>query len=126
MIFLVFMVGNFILNRGYILSSLVVPLLVFVLGWSWYIDKEFRPLSKFVSLSSVFEVQRGEETEDVARLRMGHPVTWSQRYDPFISTSRAITNRYVPFLRSVTSTGGDMPRMTIRCMLHQKTTERTT
>jgi len=26
----------------------------------------------------VFEVQRGEETVDVARLREGHPVTWSQ------------------------------------------------
>ena len=37
------------------------------------------PLSKFVSLSSVCEVERGEETADVVRLRAGHPVTWSQR-----------------------------------------------
>jgi len=29
-------------------------------------------------LSAVFEVQRGEETEEVVRLRIGHPVSWSQ------------------------------------------------
>ena len=78
-IFLVFMLGNFILNRSFILSSLVTPLIAGTVAWSWYIDSSFKPLSKFVSLSSVFEVQRGEETEDVQRLRAGHPVTWSQR-----------------------------------------------
>ncbi|KAA1477844.1 DUF221-domain-containing protein [Dentipellis sp. KUC8613] len=77
-IFLVFMTGNFILNRGFILSSLVAPLILGTVAWSWYIDRAFRPLSDHVSLSSVFEVERGEETEDVMRLRAGHPVTWSQ------------------------------------------------
>ncbi|KAI0063663.1 DUF221-domain-containing protein [Artomyces pyxidatus] len=78
LIFLIFMSGNFILNRSFVLSSLVAPLIIGTLAWSWYIDRAFRPLSQYVSLSSVFEVQRGEETEDVVRLRAGHPVTWSQ------------------------------------------------
>jgi len=74
------MIGIFTLRKSYILSSLLVPLLIGTVVWSWYVDKELKPLSKFVSLSSVFEVQRGEETADVLRLRAGHPVTWSQRY----------------------------------------------
>ncbi|KAF9561728.1 DUF221-domain-containing protein [Agrocybe pediades] len=77
-IFLLFMIGIFTLRKSYILSSLLVPLLAGTVAWSWYVDKSLRPLSKFVGLSSVFEVQRGEETADVLRLRAGHPVTWSQ------------------------------------------------
>jgi calcium permeable stress-gated cation channel len=73
------MMGFFILKKAYVMSGLVAPLLAGTLLWSWYIDKTFKPLSEFVSLSSVFEVQRGEETADVVRLRTGHPVTWSQR-----------------------------------------------
>lgn len=78
-IFLLFMIGIFTLRKSYILSSLLVPLLAGTVVWSWYVDKALRPLSKYVGLSSVFEVQRGEETADVSRLRAGHPVTWSQR-----------------------------------------------
>jgi calcium permeable stress-gated cation channel len=78
-IFLLFMIGIFTLRKSYILSSLLVPLLVGTVAWSWYINQSLAPLSKYVSLSSVFEVQRGEETADVVRLRAGHPVTWSQR-----------------------------------------------
>ncbi|KAI0317538.1 DUF221-domain-containing protein [Amylostereum chailletii] len=77
-IFLVFMIGNFLLNRSYIMSSLVAPLVLGVVVWSWYMDRSFHPLSKYVSLSSVFEVERGVDSEDVVRLRAGHPVTWSQ------------------------------------------------
>ena len=73
------MIGMFILKKAYVISSLVVPLLVGTLAWSWYIDRTLRPLSSFVSLSSVFEVERGEDTAEVVRLRAGHPVTWSQR-----------------------------------------------
>lgn len=78
-IFLLFMIGIFTLRKSWILSSLLVPLLIGTVAWSWFIDKRLKPLSKYVSLSSVFEVQRGEETADVTRLRAGHPVTWSQR-----------------------------------------------
>ncbi|KAG6866159.1 hypothetical protein C0991_008113 [Blastosporella zonata] len=77
-IFLLFMIGIFTLRQSYIISSLLVPLLAGTVVWSWYVDKNLKPLSKFVSLSSVFEVQRGEETADVMRLKAGHPVTWSQ------------------------------------------------
>ncbi|TFY67710.1 hypothetical protein EVJ58_g1447 [Rhodofomes roseus] len=77
-IFLVFMIGIFILRKSFVLSSLLAPLLGGTLLWAWYEDKAFRPLSKYVNLSSVFEVQRGEDTADVVRLRHGHPVTWSQ------------------------------------------------
>ena len=78
-IYIIFMSGIFILRKSYVLSTLLVPLLAVVLMWAWYTDKKFKPLSKYVSLSSVFEVQRGEDTAEVVRLRAGHPVTWSQR-----------------------------------------------
>ncbi|KAJ8456119.1 hypothetical protein ONZ45_g18815 [Pleurotus djamor] len=77
-IFLVFMTGIFILRKSYVLSSLLSPLLLGTVVWSWYVHKNLRALSKFVSLSSVHEVERGEETADVVRIRAGHPVTWSQ------------------------------------------------
>ncbi|KAJ7715712.1 hypothetical protein DFH07DRAFT_361132 [Mycena maculata] len=85
MIFLVFMTGFFLLQNTYASSKLsyaitvmLGPLILGTLLWSWYVHKAFRPLSDFVSLSSVCEVERGEETADVAKLRLGHPVTWSQ------------------------------------------------
>ena len=78
-IYIVFMSGIFILRKSYVLSTLLVPLLGCTLLWAWQTDKKFKPLSKYVSLSSVFEVQRGEDTADVLQLRAGHPVTWSQR-----------------------------------------------
>lgn len=80
MIFQIFMTGIFTLNKSYILSSLMTPLIAFTMYWGWTMDRTFQPLSSFVSLSSVYEVQRGEDSEDVARLRAGHPVTSSQRY----------------------------------------------
>lgn len=78
-IFLVFMIGLFILRKSYVLSSMLSPLLLATVVWAWYVHKNLKPLSKFVSLSSVHEVERGEETADVTRIRAGHPVTWSQR-----------------------------------------------
>ncbi|KAJ7471304.1 hypothetical protein B0H11DRAFT_2041193 [Mycena galericulata] len=85
MIFLIFMTGFFLLQNtyassklSYVITVMLGPLIVGTLLWSWYVDKALKPLSEFVSLSSVCEVERGEETEDVAKLRVGHPVTWSQ------------------------------------------------
>jgi len=78
MIFQIFMTGIFILSKGYILASLMSPLLAGTFFWSVYTAKAFEPLSRYVNLSSVFEVQRGEDTEEVIRMRAGHPVTWSQ------------------------------------------------
>jgi hypothetical protein len=79
-IFLLFMIGIFTLRKSYILSSLLVPLLACTIAWSWYIHHSLQSLSKFVSLSSVYEVQRGEETAEVLRLKAGHPVSWSQSH----------------------------------------------
>jgi len=73
------MSGNFVLKGYFVLSSLVAPLVLFTVIWSVYLSKSFHGLSGYVNLSAIFEVQRGEETEDVSRLRTGHPVTWSQR-----------------------------------------------
>lgn len=80
LMFQLFMVGVFTLSTSYVLSGLMAPLIAFSLFWGWYMDRVFEPLSSNVSLSSVFEVQRGEETADVAKMRSVHPVTWSQRY----------------------------------------------
>lgn len=73
------MSGIFILRGSWVLSGLIAPLLVSVVVWAWHVDRTFRPLSKYVALSSVCEVQRGEDAADVVRLKTGHPVTWSQR-----------------------------------------------
>ncbi|KAI9000885.1 DUF221-domain-containing protein [Trametes punicea] len=78
LMFIIFMTGLFILKKSFVLATLLAPLLGGTLLWWYYTDKQFRPLSKFVSLSSVHEVERGEEVADVVRLREGHPVTWSQ------------------------------------------------
>ncbi|OCH92402.1 DUF221-domain-containing protein [Obba rivulosa] len=77
-IFNVFMIGIFILKKAYISSSLVAPLLAGTVLWSWSTYKRYRPLSKYVNLSSVFEVERGEDSADVMHLRSVHPVSWSQ------------------------------------------------
>lgn len=82
-IFQVFMTGIFILKKSYVLSTLMAPLIAATVLWGWWIYWSLRPLSKFVSLSSIFEVERGEEGPDVVKLRAGHPVTWSQRYVSF-------------------------------------------
>ncbi|KAG7095118.1 hypothetical protein E1B28_005902 [Marasmius oreades] len=77
-IFLVFMTGFFLVSKAFILSSFIVPLLGGTLIWMWYLHSVLTPLSRYVNLSSVYEVERGEESEEVSRLRSGHPVTWSQ------------------------------------------------
>jgi hypothetical protein len=74
------MTGIFILKKSYILASLVAPLMVGTFIWGWWIYFSLKPLSDFVALSSIFEIERGEEGPDVVKLRAGHPVTWSQRY----------------------------------------------
>ncbi|KAH9475924.1 Calcium permeable stress-gated cation channel 1 [Psilocybe cubensis] len=79
-IYLLFMIGIFTLRHSYILSTLLLPLLAYTLLCGWYTHRRLRPLSKYVALSEVFEVQRGEEGAEVQRLREGHPVTWSQSH----------------------------------------------
>ena len=81
--FQLFMTGIFILRKKTLFWPLMPPLIGFTLYWAWTINRDFEPLSSFVSLSAVFEVQRGEATNDVAKLKAGHPVTPSQRSDVF-------------------------------------------
>jgi len=61
-----------------VFATLMAPLIAFTVYWGWSVNKAFQGLSSHTSLSSVFEVQRGEATGEVARLRAGYPVTWSQ------------------------------------------------
>ncbi|KAI6026538.1 hypothetical protein BKA83DRAFT_4244721 [Pisolithus microcarpus] len=69
--YLFFMIGILTLRQCYIMTSLLVPLVVGTIAWSWYIHSAMRPLSHAVSLTSVCEVERGEETTS-------EPVSWSQ------------------------------------------------
>ena len=83
-IFILFMIGIFTLRKALVLSLLLLPLLGGTVVWAWYVDGRFERLSRHVALRSVYEVERGEEAEDVMRIREGHPVTWSQRYFFFL------------------------------------------
>ena len=52
----------------------MAPLLFFTVWWGWYTDSEFGPLSRFVNLDAVCEVQRGE-TDEMSRLQDGEHVS---------------------------------------------------
>lgn len=80
LIFLVFMTGIFLLRGSFVAAGFLGALLGGAVIWGWYIYRLFKPLSKFVGLNSVCEVQRGEEAADLTKLKAGHPVTWGQRY----------------------------------------------
>jgi hypothetical protein len=77
--FIIFMTGIFLLRTSFVIAGFLGALLAAVVLWSWYIDRTFKPLSKYVGLSSVCEVQRGEAAAELTKLKVGHPVTWSQR-----------------------------------------------
>ncbi|KAG8813472.1 hypothetical protein FRC17_001557 [Serendipita sp. 399] len=70
-IFQVLMTGIFTLEKYWYLSVIMAPLIVFTLWWGYKEYHHFKGLSSFVSLSSVFDVQRGEDSDEVARLRAG-------------------------------------------------------
>lgn len=70
------MIGVFSLSKSLVLSSLMVPMLAFTAWWAWYMHTKFRPLSRFINLDSVYEVQRGE-TDEMSRLGDGEVVSSS-------------------------------------------------
>jgi calcium permeable stress-gated cation channel len=79
-IFQILMTGIFTLEGYFTLSVIMTPLILFTMWWGWSTYDHFRGLSEYVSLSSVSEVQRGEDSDEVARLRAGAGVvSWSQR-----------------------------------------------
>ena len=77
-LFQTFMAGIFTLKQSFVLATLMAPLLAGTLWWAWWMNKECAPLSTYVSLSAVCEVQKGTE-EEVARMRKGAAVSASQR-----------------------------------------------
>jgi hypothetical protein len=79
-IFQVLMTGIFTLEKYFILSAIMVPLIAFTIWWGWETYHRFEGLSSYVSMSTICEVERGQDSEDVARLRAGAGnVSWSQR-----------------------------------------------
>ncbi|CAE6483261.1 unnamed protein product [Rhizoctonia solani] len=78
-LFQIFMTGIFTLKQSFVLASLMAPLIFGTLWWTWWIDKEYVPLSTYVSLSALCEVQRGTE-EEVTRMRRGEAVSASQSH----------------------------------------------
>jgi hypothetical protein len=67
-LFEVFMTGLFLLKTAYIISTCMAPLVVFTLYWSWRMYHRFEPLSTFVSLSLIADVQKGEPAERILRV----------------------------------------------------------
>ncbi|KAG8861325.1 hypothetical protein FRC20_011487 [Serendipita sp. 405] len=70
-IFQILMTGIFTLEKYFVLSVIMAPLILFTIWWGWTTYKHFHGLSSFVSLSSVFDVQRGEDSDAMSRLRAG-------------------------------------------------------
>ncbi|KAK4686588.1 calcium permeable stress-gated cation channel, partial [Tremellales sp. Uapishka_1] len=73
-----FMTGLFSLQQSYWLSLAMVPLILYTLWWSWVLFKDFGPLSEYLALSSICEVQRGEGADSVVGVRDEDSVTRSQ------------------------------------------------
>ncbi|CDZ98226.1 Uncharacterized conserved protein [Phaffia rhodozyma] len=69
MLFQIFMAGLFLLQRAYIISGLMIPLLSLTLVWSFQIYKLYQPLCQSVSLSLIADVQKGESAENVLKVR---------------------------------------------------------
>jgi hypothetical protein len=73
------MTGLFTLRGRWVLSLALIPLLLYTAYWSWTIYADFRPLCKYVALSNICEVERGEAAEQVVGVRGEETVTRSQR-----------------------------------------------
>ncbi|KAK8846853.1 hypothetical protein IAR55_005941 [Kwoniella newhampshirensis] len=64
-IFQLFMTGLFSLRQFFWASGAMAPLIMYTLWWSWVMYRDFGPLSEFLALSSICEVQRGEGVDGV-------------------------------------------------------------
>jgi hypothetical protein len=78
-IFQLFMTGLFSLRPPHYLSAAMVPLIAYTLWWGWVSHRDYSGLSKYIALSSIREVERGEGAESVVGVREGSEVTRSQR-----------------------------------------------
>ncbi|WWD22163.1 hypothetical protein CI109_106652 [Kwoniella shandongensis] len=64
-IFQLFMTGLFSLRQFFWASAAMAPLIAYTLWWSWVMYRDFGPLSEYLALSSICEVQRGEGVDGV-------------------------------------------------------------
>jgi hypothetical protein len=78
-IFQLFMTGLFTLRKLFWPSVAMVPLIGYTLWWAWMTSRDFGPLSEFLALSSICEVERGEGAEQVVGVAAEGQVTRSQR-----------------------------------------------
>jgi hypothetical protein len=62
----------------------MVPLLTYTLWWAWTMFHNFGPLSNYVALSSVCDVQRGEEADTVAGMAAEGIASKNQTYVPCV------------------------------------------
>jgi hypothetical protein len=81
-IFQLFMTGLFLLSnlKPPVLALAMVPLLMYTLWWSWTMVRDFGGLSRYLALSSICEVQRGEGADVAAGVRGEDGVSRSQRW----------------------------------------------
>lgn len=80
--FQLFMTGIFLLSnlKPPILALAMTPLILYTLWWSWTMIRDFGGLSRFLALSSICEVERGEGADVVAGVRGEDGVSRSQRW----------------------------------------------
>ena len=72
------MTGLFSLRQPYWPSLAMFPLIAFTLWWSWVMYREFTPLSEYLALSSICEVTRGGDAEEVVGVRDEASISRSQ------------------------------------------------
>lgn len=77
-IFQLFMTGLFSLRTYFWASGIMVPLIIYTLWRSWMMWRDFGPLSEYLAISSVCEVQRGEGVHGILGVG-GDAVSRSQR-----------------------------------------------
>jgi len=76
-LFQVFVTGLFSLSKSFWLVALMVPLILYTTWWGWVMSRDFTPLSKYLALSNVCDVQRGEQPAEVLEIDDHVPRTLS-------------------------------------------------
>ncbi|OWZ67604.1 hypothetical protein AYX14_04653 [Cryptococcus neoformans] len=77
-IFQLFMTGLFSLRTYFWASAIMIPLILYTLWKSWMMWRDFGPLSEYLAISSICEVQRGEGVHGILGVDSGGAVSRSQ------------------------------------------------
>lgn len=72
------MTGLFSLRQPYWPSLAMFPLIAYTVWWAWHTHDDFGPLSRYLALSSICEVTRGGDADEVVGVRDEGQVTRSQ------------------------------------------------